>query len=92
LQAQRFGHHSACRPQLRTVSVERMKVESDLAVIPVADWRGQFGMLIPSLLAGAHITLRVLDGRQTFRKASGDVPPIGHGQAIRPAEYSSASA
>ena len=39
-----------------------------------------------------HITLGVLDSRQTLGQTPGDIPPIGHGQAIRAAEYSSASA
>ena len=95
LGAQRLGDRRLRRPQLRAIVVERAQVEALFAVVPVADLKGvrrQVGMVVAEGVARLHVALGVLDGGPALREAVGDVQPVGHGQAIRAAAYSSASA
>ena len=80
---------------LYRVAVERAKIQTFFAVVPVADLGGmrrQTGMLVTEGVAGAHVGLGVLDGRAALGEPLGDVQPVGHDQAIRAAACSSASA
>ena len=95
LDAQGFGDRVACRAQLRTVAVQRPKIEAVLTVELVTDLRrarSQFGMRVPECVASPYVGLGVLDGGAALSQSLGDIEAVGHPQAIRAAAYSSASA
>ncbi|OBJ65637.1 hypothetical protein [Mycobacterium asiaticum] len=83
LQLQGLGDHSAGLPQPCTIGVQRMEIESVFTAIQITDRQ--------RIMAGPRISLGVLDGREAFGQASGDVQSIDH-QAIRAAADNSASA